>query len=81
VEDILYAVIILILAAGAIWYMRHMHRVHSDRQNKWIEESLRFHRPEWLARLEDLREKGFLGEFEFERMRAIIPNDYLTPKP
>jgi hypothetical protein len=79
VEDILLAVIIMILAVGAIWYMRNMHRVHSDRQNKWIEESLRFHRPEWLARLEDFKEKGLLGEFELERMQAIIPNDHLSP--
>jgi hypothetical protein len=79
VEEILYAVIILILAAGAIWYLRHMHRVHSDKQSKWIEESLRFHRPEWLARLEEFKEKGLVGEFELERMQAIIPNDHLSP--
>jgi len=80
VEDILFAVIIVILAVGAIWYMRRMHRAHSDRQNAWIEESLRFHRSEWLARLEDFKEKGLIGEFELERMRAIIPNEPFSYK-
>ena len=51
VDDILLAVITAILAGGAIWYMRHVHRTHSDRQNVWIEESLKFHRSEWLVRL------------------------------
>ncbi len=79
-EDILFVVIIMILAVGAIWYMRHMHRTYSDKQYKWIEESLRFHRPEWLGRLEDFKEKGLIGEFELEKMRAIIPNDHLSLK-
>ena len=80
VEDILLALITAILAGGAIWYMRNIHRVYSDNQYKWIEESLKFHRPEWLVRLEDFKEKGLIGEFEFERMRAIIPNDHLSSK-
>lgn len=80
VEDVLFVVVIMILAGGAIWYMRNMHRAHSDRQYKWIEESLKFHRPEWLVRLEDFKQTGLIGEFELERMRAIIPNDHLSSK-
>jgi hypothetical protein len=80
VEDILFVVIIMILAAGAIWYMRNMHRAHSDKQCKWIEDSLRVHRPEWLGRLKDFKEKGLISEFELERMQAIFPNDHLSPK-
>jgi hypothetical protein len=76
VEDILFTVITAILAGGAIWYMRHMHRTHSDKQTAWIEESLKFHKPEWLDHLNDLKEKGLIGGFELERMRAITPDDH-----
>jgi hypothetical protein len=78
VEDILFAVITAILAGGAIGYMRHMHRTHSEKQNAWIEESLKFHRPEWLSHLNDFKEKGLIGGFELEKMRAIIPDDHLS---
>jgi hypothetical protein len=80
IGDILVIILIAVLAVGTIWYLRHMHKINYDRESEWIEESLRLHRPEWLRRLDDLREKGLITDVELEWMQGVIPNYPLPHK-